>query len=166
MAARLPEHEIVLSPLACWYFVLGWAGAKATAVWQRLIVSAVLLACVPGYFGVVERERLVTAGIPILIWLPALRVPTVLAVVAVADSSLFANLPHRQMYSAFGDQRSLALAARPARPAGAATTEMVDRYRHRIPWLTLQGQHLSGRLVRQLRDQQVTRNRLAGKVIE
>ncbi|MEV0853606.1 hypothetical protein ACGFQG_09745 [Nocardia fluminea] len=67
----------MLSPLACWYFVLGWAGAKATAVWQRLIVSAVLLACVPGYFGVVERKRVVTAGILIVSRLPALRVPGV-----------------------------------------------------------------------------------------
>ncbi|MGW6696808.1 AMP-binding protein [Nocardia sp. NPDC055049] len=161
-----PERDIALSPLACWYFVLGWAGAKATAVWQRLIVSAVLLACVPGYFGVTERERLVMAGILILIWLPALRVPAVVAVVAVAvaDSSLFAYLLHWQVYPAFGDQRLLALVACLA--AGAAATEMVDRCRHRIPWLTLQGQHLSGRLVRQLRDQQVTRNRLAGKVIE
>ncbi|MEV6657934.1 hypothetical protein [Nocardia fluminea] len=141
VAARPPAREIVLlSPLACWYFVLGWAGAKATAVWQRLIVSAVLLACVPGYFGVVERKRLVTADILIGAGCPRCACP------------------------AFGDQRSLALVACPA--AGAAVTEMADRYRHRIPWLTLQGQHLSGRLVRQLRDQQVTRNRLAGKVIE
>ncbi|WP_446222751.1 AMP-binding protein [Nocardia sp. IBHARD005] len=161
-----PERDIALSPLAFWYFVLGWAGAKATAVWQRLIVSAVLLAGVPGYFGVTERERLVMAGIAILIWLPALRVPAVVAVVAVAvaDSSLFAYLLHWQVYPVFGDQRLLALAACLA--AGAAATEMADRCRRAIPWLTLQGQHLSGRLVRQLRDQQVTRNRLAGKVIE
>ncbi|MBC7302272.1 MAG: AMP-binding protein [Nocardia sp.] len=161
-----PARDIALSPLACWYFVLGWAGAKATAVWQRLIVSAVLLACVPGYFGVSERERLVIAGILILIWLPALRVPAVVAVVAVAvaDSSLFAYLLHWQVYPLFGDQRLLALAACLA--AGAAATVMVDRCRRAIPWLALQGQHLSGRLVRQLRDQQVTRNRLAGKVVE
>ncbi|MFD3702375.1 AMP-binding protein [Nocardia sp. NPDC058658] len=161
-----PERETVFSPLACWFFVLGWAGAKATAVWQRLIVSAVLLACVPGYFGVADREHLVIVGILILVWLPALRVPAVVAVVAVAvaDSSLFAYLLHWQVYPMFGDQRLLALAACLA--AGAAATEMVDRFRRRIPWSSLQGQYLSGRLVRQLRDQQVTRNRLAGKVIE
>ncbi|MFE1592533.1 AMP-binding protein [Nocardia sp. NPDC058705] len=161
-----PEREIVFSPLACWFFVLGWAAAKATTVWQRLIVSAVLLACVPGYFGVTDREHLVVVGIAILIWLPALRVPAVVAVVAVAvaDSSLFAYLLHWQVYPMFGDQRLLALAACLA--AGAAATEMVDRFRRRIPWSSLQSQYLGGRLVRQLRDQQVTRNRLAGKVIE
>ncbi len=161
-----PARDIAFSPLTSWYFVLGWAAAKATTVRQRLIVSAVLLACVPGYFGVTERERLVIAGILILIWLPALRVPAVVAVVAVAvaDSSLFAYLLHWQVYPVFGDQRLLALAACLA--AGAAATEMVDRCRRRMPWLSLQGQHLSGRLVRQLRDQHVTRNRLAGKVIE
>ncbi|MEV0060935.1 AMP-binding protein [Nocardia sp. NPDC050718] len=161
-----PERDIPLSPLACWYFVLGWAGAKATAVWQRLIVSAVLLASVPGYFGVTDRERLVMAGILLLVWLPALRVPAVVAVVAVAvaDSSLFAYLLHWQVYPAFGDQRLLALFASLA--AGAAATRMVVLCRRNRTRLALQGQYLGGRLVRQLRDQQVTRNRLAGKVIE
>ncbi|MFJ2836695.1 AMP-binding protein [Nocardia sp. NPDC087230] len=161
-----PERDIPLSPLACWYFVLGWAGAKATAVWQRLIVSAVLLASVPGYFGVTDRERLVMAGILLLVWLPALRVPAVLAVVAVAvaDSSLFAYLLHWQVYPAFGDHRLLALFASLA--AGAAATRMVVLCRRNWPRLALQGQYLGGRLVRQLRDQQVTRDRLAGKVIE
>ncbi|MFD5179158.1 AMP-binding protein [Nocardia sp. NPDC058379] len=161
-----PVRDIPLSPLACWYFVLGWAGAKATAVWQRLIVSAVLLASVPGYFGVTDRERLVMAGILLLVWLPALRVPAVVAVVAVAvaDSSLFAYLLHWQVYPAFGDQRLLALFASLA--AGAAATRMVVLCRRNRTRLALQGQYLGGRLVRQLRDQQVTRNRLAGKVIE
>ncbi|MGS2804833.1 AMP-binding protein [Nocardia sp. MW-W600-9] len=161
-----PERDIPLSPLACWYFALGWAGAKATAVWQRLIVSAVLLASVPGYFGVTDRERLVMAGILLLVWLPALRVPAVVAVVAVAvaDSSLFAYLLHWQVYPVFGDQRLLALFASLA--AGVAATRMVVLCRRNRPRLALQGQHLGGRLVRQLRDQQVTRDGLAGKVIE
>ncbi|MGW6727726.1 AMP-binding protein [Nocardia sp. NPDC055029] len=161
-----PEREIPLSPLACWYFVLGWAGAKATAVWQRLIVSAVLLASVPGYFGVTDRERLVMAGILVLVWLPALRVPAVFAVVAVtvADSSLFAYLLHWQVYPMFGDQRLLALFACLA--AGAVATGMVVRSRRMWPRLALQGQNLGGRFVRQLRDQHVARDRLAGKVIE
>lgn len=161
-----PPRDIPLSPLACWYFVLGWAGAKATAVWQRLVVSAVLLASVPGYFGVSDRERLVMAGILLLVWLPALRVPAVVAVVAVAvaDSSLFAYLLHWQVYPVFGDQRLLALFACLA--AGAAATRMVVLCRRNLPRLALQGQDLGGRLVRQLRDQQVARDRLAGKVIE
>lgn len=161
-----PERDIPLSPLACWYFVLGWAGAKATAVRQRLIVSAVLLASVPGYFGVTDRERLVMAGILLLVWLPALRVPAVVAAVAVAvaDSSLFAYLLHWQVYPAFGDQRLLALFASLA--AGAAAARMVVLCRRIRPRLALQGQHLGGRLVRQLRDQQITRDGLAGKVIE
>ncbi|MEV0292095.1 AMP-binding protein [Nocardia sp. NPDC050710] len=177
-----PDRDIPFSPLACLFFALGWAAAKATTVWRRLLVSAVLLATVPGYFGVPDRERLVMAGVLLLIWLPAVRVPALVAGVAalVADSSLFIYLLHWQVYPSFGQHHVAALLA--AIGAGVIATRTVAVVRRRpVPSLrslragryrlarqcgALDGPDLGRRVLSQFRDQYVSRNRLAGKVIE
>ncbi len=162
-----PAKDVPFSPLAVWFVAMGWAAAKATTAWQRLVVSAVLLACVPGYFGVPDRERLVMAGLLLLIWLPAIRVPALLAVVAavLADSSLFVYLLHWQVYPLFGQHHVAALLA--SLLAGVAATRVLAEVRRRsgrttrwaIPhwsgvpsWLSgLDGPDLRRRLARQLR---------------
>lgn len=165
-----PAQDVRFSPLAVWFFAMGWAAAKATSRWQRLLVSAVLLACVPGYFGVPDRERLVMAGLLLLIWLPAIRVPALVAVAAavLADSSLFAYLLHWQVYPPFGQHHVAALLA--SLMAGVAATRMVAgaRRRLRVPSIrsAVDGPDLGRRFLRQLREQDVSRDRLAGKVIE
>ena len=45
------------------FFALGRAAAKTRTIWQRLVVSAVVLGSVPGYFGMHNREQLVMAGL-------------------------------------------------------------------------------------------------------
>ncbi|WP_174187666.1 AMP-binding protein [Nocardia barduliensis] len=168
-------QDIPFSPLAVWLFTLGWAAAKATTSVQRMTVSVVVLVTVPGYFGLPERERLVMAGLLALVWFSAVRVPAAVAVCAavLADSSLFAYLLHWQVYPLFEQHRLAGLLASLA--AGAIATGTATglrdwttvRYRAiRSRRSALHGPHPRRRLLSQLRDQDVTRNRLPGKVIE
>ncbi|MGQ4598483.1 AMP-binding protein [Nocardia sp. R6R-6] len=170
-----PAKDIPFSPLAVWLFALGWAAAKANSAWQRAIVSVVVLVTVPGYFGVPDRERLVMAGLLALIWLVAIRVPAIVAVCAavLADSSLFTYLLHWQLYPMFGEYRLVALLASLA--AGVAAATMVAMLRRwgsrkfraiRSSRSALHSPDPRRRLLSQLRDQDVARNGLAGKVIE
>lgn len=167
--------DVPFSPLAVWLFALGWAAAKATSMWQRMAVSAVVLITVPGYFGVPERERLVMAGLLALVWLSAVRVPAVVAVCAavLADGSLFVYLLHWQVYPLFEQHRFAGLLASLA--AGVLVTGAVTglrrwgsvRYRAiRSRRSALHGPHPRRRLLSQFGDQDVARNRLTGKVIE
>ncbi|MFB8001036.1 AMP-binding protein [Nocardia sp. NPDC056000] len=172
-------HDIPFSPLAVWFFVLGWAGAKATSVPQRALLTGVAVLTVPGYFGESNREHLVLAGLLLLIWVPSVRVPTLIAGAAalLADSSLFAYLLHWQVYPLFGKHHILALTASVA--AGIAAAQLMGRARNVTARITvhhrpvrrmlesvLDGPDLRGRLMSQFRDQQIARNRLAGKMIE
>ncbi len=93
------------SPLAFWFFALGWAAAKATTFGQRLAVTAVLAAGIIGYFGDGHREALVMAGLTTLIWVPAIVCPRPLVVITgiVADASLFIYLTHWQVYPLLPD---------------------------------------------------------------
>ncbi|UFS98771.1 AMP-binding protein [Nocardia huaxiensis] len=174
-------HDVPFSPLTVWFFLLGWAAAKATTTGQRAVLSAVALLTVPGYFGETDRERMILAGLLLLIWLPSVRVPALLAGMAalLADASLFAYLLHWQVYPLFGEHRVLALVASLAAGVtaarlmaltrGAVTARDKNELRGLRPLFrrsVLDGPDLGRRLVRQFRDQDISRNRLAGKVIE
>ncbi|WP_163752247.1 AMP-binding protein [Mycolicibacterium helvum] len=97
-------RETGFTVLAFWFFAAGWAAAKATAAWQRLAVSAVVVIGIAGYFGNSHRETLVAAGILLLAWLPALPFPAALITVAgvIAEASLYIYLTHFQVYPLFG----------------------------------------------------------------
>ncbi len=99
--------------LAFWFFAAGWAAAKSSAVWQRLAVTLVLFVSLHGYFDSTHRELLVLAGFLLLIWLPAIRCPAWLTVVAgtVAEASLYTYLTHYQVYPLFDAQPLLGVAA-------------------------------------------------------
>ncbi|MEV6320093.1 AMP-binding protein [Nocardia sp. NPDC051787] len=170
-----PAKDVPFSPLAVWLFALGWAAAKASSVWQRVAISAVVLVTVPGYFGVPDRERLVMAGLLALVWVAAIRVPAIVAACAavLADSSLFAYLLHWQVYPLFGRYHLVALLVSLA--AGVAAAEMVAILRRwgsrrfraiRSSRSALHGPDPSRCLLGEFRDQDVARNGLAGKVIE
>ncbi|MCH0541415.1 AMP-binding protein [Streptomyces sp. MUM 203J] len=84
-----------------WLFALGWSAARATRVWQRLLVTAVALATVPGFFGdEPAREALILAGFALLVWVPSLpSVPLVNRVAGVlAGSSMYIYLTHWQVF--------------------------------------------------------------------
>ena len=96
-------REAWFTILAFWFFAVGWAAAKSSTVWQRLLVTLVLIVSVHGYFDNTHREMLVLAGFLLLIWLPAIRCPAWCTVVAgtVAEASLYTYLTHYQIYPLF-----------------------------------------------------------------
>jgi acyl carrier protein len=96
-------HDAWFTVLAFWFFAVGWAAAKSSTVWQRLAVTLVLAVSLHGYFDSTHREVLVLAGFLLLIWLPAIRCPVWLTVVAgtVAEASLYTYLTHYQVYPLF-----------------------------------------------------------------
>jgi len=83
-----------------WLFALGWATVKATATWQRVLVSAVVVLTVPGFFDDTARDAIVAGGILALVWVRSVRVPAAAArVLAVlAGASLYIYLVHWQVY--------------------------------------------------------------------
>ncbi|MGE5719190.1 MAG: AMP-binding protein [Nocardioidaceae bacterium] len=83
-----------------WLFALGWATVKASATWQRLLVSAVVVATVPGFFDDLGREVLVLGGMLALVWVRSVRIPAASARVlaALAGASLYIYLVHWQVY--------------------------------------------------------------------
>ena len=123
-------HEAWFTLLAFWFFAAGWAAAKATAAWQRLLVSAVVIVGVAGYFGNGHREVLVATGILALIWLPALPFPAGLTVAAgvVAEASLYIYLTHFQVYPLFGNRLVGVVAAI---AVGIALTQAIGALRGR-----------------------------------
>jgi acyl carrier protein len=84
---------------AFWFFAAGWAAAKASATWQRVLVTAVLAVGLYGYFGSTLREVLVLTGLVLLIWAPTIRCPAALTAVAgtIAEASLYTYLTHYQV---------------------------------------------------------------------
>ncbi len=89
--------------LAFWFFAAGWAAAKASTPWQRILVTTVLAVGLYGYFDSTLREAMVLAGLVLLIWLPAIRCPAAFTLAAgiIAEASLFTYLTHYQVIELF-----------------------------------------------------------------
>lgn len=87
-------HEIF------WLFALGWAAARATTLGRRLVVSALVVAAVPGFFGSANRDMVVIGGLLLVVWLRTVAVPQHLGrlVGVVAGASLYIYLTHWQVY--------------------------------------------------------------------
>ena len=106
----LPRYGLVLAQdgpvridtpvLGVWLFGLGWAAARARSRWQRWTVTAVVLACVPGFFAAAPRTLAIVGGLCLLIWVPTLPWPRLLVPVTglVATASLYIYLVHWQVY--------------------------------------------------------------------
>jgi acyl-CoA synthetase (AMP-forming)/AMP-acid ligase II len=92
--------DIHRAHVVLWLFALGWATVKSTERWQRVLVSLVVVATVPGFFGQPVREAIVVAGMLLLVWVGAVRLPGWLTQVAgvLAASSLYIYLCHWQIY--------------------------------------------------------------------
>jgi hypothetical protein len=97
--------EIHRANVLFWLFALGWAAVKAPTWRHRLLVSAVVAATVPGFFTGPSalREATIVAGLLLLVWLPSVRVPAVLARTCgvLAGASLYIYLVHWQVYPAY-----------------------------------------------------------------
>ncbi|WP_342660444.1 2-succinylbenzoate--CoA ligase [Rhodococcus ruber] len=102
----MPTSQILASYVVFWLFPLGWAAARADAGWQRLVVSAVAIATVPGFFHAEpERTALVIGGLLLLIWVPRMWWPVLLVRPAevLAASSLYIYLTHFTVYPQLRD---------------------------------------------------------------
>jgi acyl-CoA synthetase (AMP-forming)/AMP-acid ligase II len=101
--------EIHRGTVVFWLFALGWATVKATRLRHRLLVSVLAAASVPGFFGDATREYVVVAGLLLLLWVPAARVPGAVARVAavLASASLYVYLAHWQVYPHLEDEAPL-----------------------------------------------------------
>jgi acyl-CoA synthetase (AMP-forming)/AMP-acid ligase II len=131
-------REAWFTVLAFWFFAAGWAAAKATATWQRVIVTVVMVVGLHGYFGSNGRETLVLAGFALLIWLPALRCPAAVAAGCgvLAEASLYTYLTHYQVYPLFGEHRAVGVLA--ALVVGVMLTYLVAVIRKRLAGLRSQ----------------------------
>ena len=83
-----------------WCFALGWSAAKATRVWQRAVVSVLVIVTVAGFFGDAHRELFIVVGVLLMVWMTGIRVPKFVATSlgVVASGSLFIYLTHWQVY--------------------------------------------------------------------
>ncbi len=110
LAGLATRYELVLlrdggtvihRPEVVWWLVaLGWAAARSATTIHRVVVSALLLATVPGFFEDAQRSAVVLVAALALIWVRRTPVPTVLVtpLACVAGASLWVYLTHWQVY--------------------------------------------------------------------
>ena len=86
--------------IVLWCFMLGWVVAVARTHLQRCAASVLTVVATLGFFGDLYRELVVIAGILLLAWVPAVRVPrwTSRAIGTIAAASLYIYLTHWQIY--------------------------------------------------------------------
>lgn len=98
--------ERYMTATVAWCIALGWLVARSTTITQRLVVSALVLITVPGFFGDPVREAVVVIGVLVLLWLPSLPVfrPLVPIVGGLAAASMFIYLTHWQVYPHLEDE--------------------------------------------------------------
>ncbi len=91
--------------VVAFFFVLGWAAARATTTRQRLLVTGLAAALTIGFFGQAHREVIVLGGFLLMLWVPHVRLPQWLARAAgvLAGASLYVYLTHWQVYPALED---------------------------------------------------------------
>jgi acyl-CoA synthetase (AMP-forming)/AMP-acid ligase II len=98
-----------------WLFATGWAAARASTTAQRLLVSAIPVLTVPGFWpSMPGREVTIIVGLLALVWFPTATVPRWLGRFAstIATASLFVYLTHFVVYPwIMGTSSVLAMAA-------------------------------------------------------
>jgi len=110
VVSLLPGDEIHRAHVVFWLFALGWATVKAARHLHRVLVSALVVATVPGFFDDPAREAVVVAGMLMLVWLTSVRVPSWVSRAAgvLASASLYIYLAHWQVYPYLEDRFPLA----------------------------------------------------------
>jgi acyl-CoA synthetase (AMP-forming)/AMP-acid ligase II len=92
--------EIHRAHVIFWLFGLGWAAAKVRRTRDRVLLTVLMAASVPGFFDVFERNAYIVVGMTALFWVRHVRVPALLARPAgwLAAASLWIYLVHWQVY--------------------------------------------------------------------
>lgn len=137
---ELTDLDLLHTKPVFWLFALGWAAAAATTFWHRVLVTAVTVAAVPGFFDEPRRDALILAGIAVLIWVPSVPCPAWLRRVTgiLASASLYIYLTHWQVYPHLNDISPL-LAAGASLLVGVAYWQLSTRLSVALP------QHFRGR---------------------
>ncbi len=96
-----------------WLFAIGWAAAEARQVRHRVLLTAVIVACVPGFFNSGLRDAVVAIGLLAVLWVPQVPIPrpVVRILGPLAASSLFIYLTQWQVYPWFAGHPWTALGA-------------------------------------------------------
>lgn len=83
-----------------WLFALGWAAARANSRRARVVVSAVALAALPGFFDTAGRALIVLAAVVLVTWVSVIPTPRPIQrlVAPLAGASLYIYLTHFQVY--------------------------------------------------------------------
>lgn len=104
--APLAPKDAVYLPLSVWLFTLGWAGWAARNWQQRAFVTALAAVFLPTYFESPDRGLVVLAGVALLLWVRAVKLPApaVWAAALVAHSSLYIYLTHWQVFPFVRDE--------------------------------------------------------------
>jgi hypothetical protein len=118
--------------LAFWFFALGWAASKAPTAWARVVVTVAMVVGLHGYFDTSLRHAVVLGGLALLIWVPTVRCPPALAVLAgmLAEASLFTYLVHFQVYGMLRGHPAVGVVASLA--VGVLVTYLVTVIRRRL----------------------------------
>jgi acyl-CoA synthetase (AMP-forming)/AMP-acid ligase II/acyl carrier protein len=124
----VPGVELHKTVANAFLFAIGWAAAKLTGRGQRLWLTTLALATIPGYFGDPTREVVMLAGLALLIWVPVVPATRLVITVAagLASASLYIYLVHWQVYEHLSDV-SRPLAAVASIAAGLAYAVLFTR---------------------------------------
>ncbi len=90
--------------MTLWLFAIGWVADRSTTLWQRLGLSAVALATIPGYFDSGSRTLVIVAGILALVWIGKLSFPKPInrVVGVIGGASLYIYLVQFQVNTVVG----------------------------------------------------------------
>lgn len=79
-----------------WFFVLGWLVHRSDSFARRAVTSAVVLAVVPGFFGLAQREWFIGSCLVGLVWLREVPLPrfVVAPVALVSTASMWILITH------------------------------------------------------------------------
>ncbi len=90
------------APAVLWLVAIGWAAQVASSRRQRLVLSAIVIATLPGFMGDPVREATIAAGLLLVVWVRTLPVPRLVvpSLAALASASLFIYLTHFEVYRA------------------------------------------------------------------
>ena len=130
----IPGVHLRTPAVVFWLVALGWAIAKSTSTWHRVVTTLAAVATVPGFFQNGPREAVVLVGLVLLAWVP--RLPSVRVLNALggllAGASLYIYLTHWQVYPLL-NQRSALLATLASLAFGVAFTAVLRTTRRRLP---------------------------------
>jgi len=83
-----------------WFFLIGWAAQRAHDTTRRLVLSAAVVASVPGFFHFGQREATVIGGLLLLIWVAAIPLPRPVnrIIGSIAAASMYIFLFHWRIW--------------------------------------------------------------------